>query len=165
MFGIHLLDVAEFTGGSASDTQANDYQLQFNATAPGDYLLTINTNYNGCMRKEDDTVFGGSANANPGGTNGFVELGPGLATGGLTLTDPGQQTGNGETCFNPTNSATIVAFSNGSAVTHRLRFQFTNQVTSDDDEAAVKFGQLSGQGSQSAGTGNGGTASHGTSSR
>ena len=161
MFGIHLLDVAEFTSGTASDTQANDYTVQFNASAPGDYQLTINTNYSGCMKVVDDTIFGGTATGNAGGVTGFVELGPGLTSGTLNLPDPGIRNTPGETCFNPTASATIVNFSGGSPIAHRLRFQFTNQVISDDDEGAVKFGQASTQGSQTAGVGAGTGATDG----
>ena len=161
MFGIHLLDVLEGTPGTASDTQANDYTVQFNASAPGDYQLTINTNYSGCMRVVDDTLFGGTATGNAGGVTGFVELGPGLTSGTLNLPDPGIRNTPGETCFNPTASATIVNFSGGSPVTHRLRFQFTNQVISDDDEGAVKFGQASTQADQTAGVGAGTGATDG----
>ena len=78
MFGIHLYDVIEFTSGAATDTQANDYQVDFNVTAPGDYQLNISTHYSACMRTVDDTVFGGTATGTAGAVTGSTPVGPGV---------------------------------------------------------------------------------------
>ncbi len=150
--GIHLID-SEGSLSGVSDSQANDYEVEFTVSLPA-YQLTIDTNYSGCARVVDDQLILGSGSASPGATSGTVTLGPPLTTGTLDLTGLGSQTSDGEFCFNPTASATIVNASL-TPVTHRLRFQLTNSVTSFDWESAVKFGQTSAQSGQLAGTGSG----------
>lgn len=130
-----------------------DYQVDFTATAPGAYRLTVGTRLKGDLNLVNDSASSGTADV------GAVS---GLATGGtviggaLDLADPGSLSGSlgGSAGIDASNSATIFGVSNGAPMLHSLRFQWFNFASTGGtpgDEAAVRLGGTSDVGTESAG--------------
>lgn len=127
--------------GAGVESIGSDYQLDFTATAPGAYILTVNTSISGDMHLVND---GSSASADVGPINGFSTGGT-FTSGSFDIADPGAIAGNGGASNGMADgsSATIFGVSNGVAVNHNLHFVFTQIVTSaagGGDEAAVRLG-------------------------
>src|SRR5581483_6646372 len=104
-------------GSSAAGLEflAADYEIDFSATAPGAYRLSVTTSISGDLHLVNDGT--GSATADMSGVSSI-----GISDGG---------------------SATIFGVSNGSPVPHTLHFVFTQQAStsaSNGDEGAVRFG-------------------------
>ena len=140
-------------GASAGvESMASDYQVDFTATAPGAYVLTVNTSISGDMHLVND---GGSGTSDVGGVSG-TSAGGTVTAGGLDLADPGSISAStgGAISISDANSATIFGVSNGAPVAHNLHFAFTQIVTTSSaggDEAAVRLGIASGIASETAG--------------
>jgi hypothetical protein len=128
--------------GSGVESLSSDYQLDFTATAPGAYILTVTTGLSGDMHLVNDGPNSASADVGPisgastGGTN---------TSGSFDIADPGSVSGNGggDVPMSDGSSATIFGVSNGSPVPHNLHFVFTQIVTTNaggGDEAAVRLG-------------------------
>jgi hypothetical protein len=101
-------------GASASsgvESVSADYTMDFTVTAPGAYLLTVDTHLAGDMNLVNDGPSGASA-----------DIGP-LNTGSLDLDDPGAVSGTsgGSVGIDESGSATIFGVSNGAVVPHSLR--------------------------------------------
>lgn len=138
--------------GSGVESIGSDYQIDFTATAPGAYTLTITTSISGDMHLIND---GTSASADIGPITGS-ETGGNVVTGSFDIADPGSVAASGgvDAAFNDGSSATVFGVSNGSPVAHNLHFVFTQIVTSaagGGDEAAIRLGQASTLGSETAG--------------
>ena len=127
---------------STTETLNSDYSISFNVTAPGAYDLNVTTSLNGAFTIVDDGDGPGTADA--GAVTG-TQTGGTLA-GSLSLTDPGGPVTSGNVAFNRTSSAVISGTSNGSPVTHSLRFTWTASCSSSNgfltggDECAVRLG-------------------------
>lgn len=130
-----------------------DYQIDFTATAPGAYRLTVDTRLAGDLNLVNDSASGGSAS---------VSDVAGLATGGSIIggtLDLGSASGvsgslGGSVTVDVSASATVFGVSNGSPVSHSLRFQWANSATTSatpGDEAAVRLGGTSDVPSETAG--------------
>ena len=138
--------------GSGVESIGSDYQVDFTATAPGAYILTVTTSISGDMHLVND---GSSASADVGPISGS-STGGNLITGSLDIADPGSISGSGgiDSPMSDGSSATIFAVSNGAPVAHNLHFVFTQIVTSaaaGGDEAAVRLGINSGIATETAG--------------
>jgi cysteine-rich repeat protein len=138
--------------GADSDLFANqtttgnsDYTVQFTVTAPGSYYLTVDTSLIGSFTLNND---GNSASADLSAVTGS-QTGGTLTSGTLSLADPGSLSGasGGDMPFNETASARIDGTSNGSPVTHTLRFTWNGTCVSTalvglafGDDCAVRLG-------------------------
>src|SRR5262249_18442195 len=92
-------DVGTFS--SDTTTQASDYSITFNLTAPGAYDLNITTSLNGAFTIVDDGDGPGTADATAvSGTQSG-----GTLSGSLSLTDPGGPVTSGNVGFTRTSSA------------------------------------------------------------
>jgi len=142
-------------GGTASagvESIASDYQVDFTATAPGAYTLTVTTSLSGDMNLVND---GTSASADVGPITG-TSTGGTVVTGSLDIADPGSIAGSGGISSPMTDgsSASIFGVSNGAPVAHNLHFVFTQIVTtgsSGGDEAAIRLGATSSVATETAG--------------
>jgi hypothetical protein len=140
-------------GASAGlETLASDYEIDFDATAPGAYVLTVTTSVSGDMNLVND---GSSASADVSGISGTSSGGT-LTGGSLDIADPGAVAGSSGTSNGIADGggATIFGVSDGSPVAHNLHFVFTQIVGSSSgggDEAAIRLGIASGIGSETAG--------------
>ncbi len=145
-------DVGIFSG--QTNTQATDYNVNFNVTAPGAYDLVVTTSLNGAFTIVDDGDGPGTADMT--GVTGTQTGGTGLL-GTLNLTDPGGPTTSGNTGFTRTSSATIQGTSNGASIGHTLRFTWTASCSSSNgflgggDECAVRLGLPTTHGNETAG--------------
>ncbi len=143
-------DTGIFTSGS--NTQATDYNINFNVTAPGAYDLAISTSLNGAFTIVDDGT--GSASADMTGVTG-TQTG-GTLVGGLGLTDPGGPVGSGNAGFTRSSVATVQGSSNGVLKPHTLRFTWSASCSSSSsltggDECAVRLGLPISYGGETAG--------------
>jgi len=134
-------------GASASggvEALSADYTIDFTVTAPGAYVLTVDTHLSGDFNLVNDGPNGASADIT--GVTGSSTGGT-LATGSLDLDDPGSASGNsgGSIGIDQSGSATIFGVSNGAAMPHSLRFVFieTATTTANGDEAAIRLGATS----------------------
>ena len=138
--------------GAGVESIGSDYQIDFTATAPGAYTLTITTSISGDMHLVND---GSGASADIGTISG-TQSGGSVVTGSLDIADPGGISGSGgiDAPFSDGSSATVFGISNGSPIPHNLHFVFTQIVTSaatGGDEAAIRLGQASTIGTETAG--------------
>ncbi len=145
-------DSGIFTNSSIAAT--NSYRVNFNVNVPGAYQLTVNTNWNGGLTTVDDTTFATvAATADVSPLTG-TQSGGTLASGTLSLTDPGIRTSgaNGQTPFGGTlaAAAVITGVSNGANQPHQLQFAWTSSCNSPGggafvggDECAVRAGLAS----------------------
>ncbi len=122
-----------------------DYTVQFSATAPGAYRLTVDTALRGELHLVNDGASG--AGADIGAVSG-ISTGGTVIGGALGLPDAGIVGGsNGASSpIDESNSATIFGVSNGAPIAHTLRFQWANSASTDatpGDEAAVRLGGTS----------------------
>lgn len=137
-------DCAEVSGPEPI-SMSSSYRVQFNATCPVGYRLTVNTQRRGALI------------ANREGSNdyGFADLSavsgsssPGITTGSLGLADLAAVSSGGGTCapFNQTGGATLVGVSNDAPVSHQMTFSWTGSVDSEGfafnsgDEGCVLMG-------------------------
>jgi hypothetical protein len=146
------VDGAGASAGAGVESLASDYEIDFTATAPGAYTLSITTSLSGDMHLVND---GGSATADVGPITG-TSTGGTLTSGGLDIADPGGISGSGgiDAPMSDGSSATIFGVSNGAPVAHNLHFVFTQIVTSTaggGDEAAIRLGGTSDLASETAG--------------
>ena len=147
-------DAGAFSGGSIG--QNSDYTISFTATAPGGYKLVVSTSLSGAFTEVDDGD--GPANADVSGVTGSF-TGGSLASGSLSLSDPGRLDSNngGNVGFNPTSTAVITGVSNGVPKAHTLRFTWSASCASNNgfvtggDECAVRLGIPIGYVAQTAG--------------
>jgi hypothetical protein len=135
------------------ESLASDYEIDFTATAPGAYILTVTTSLSGDMNLVNDGAT--SASADVSGITGTA-TGGSVVTGSLDIGDPGNISGNGgvNSGIADGSVATIFGVSNGSPIPHNLHFVFTQLVTTGaggGDEAAIRFGQASTIGTETAG--------------
>jgi hypothetical protein len=130
---------------STSNTQATDYNINFNVTAPGAYDLAVSTSLNGAFTIVDDGTQ--SASADMGAVTG-TQTG-GTLVGTLGLTDPGGPVSSGNVNFTRASLATIQGSSNGVLKPHTLRFTWSATCTSTatfptgitgGDECALRLG-------------------------
>jgi hypothetical protein len=142
-------------GASAgSETLASDYEIDFTVTAPGAYQLTVATQLSGDMNLVNDSPHGGAADV--GNVIGSQTGGVVTGTGSLSLPDPGSiaGSGGGSNGIDESDTATIFGVSNGAAVPQTLHFSFFQSVQTDaggGDEAAVRLGDTSHIGTETAG--------------
>jgi hypothetical protein len=140
-------------GASAGvESISSDYQVDFTATAPGAYTLTVSTSLSGDMNLVND---GGSGTADFGPVTG-TETGGTVTGGSLDIADPGilGGSGGGSSGISDTANATVFGVSNGAPVAHNLHFVFTQIVTTSangGDEAAIRLGGTSSIGTETAG--------------
>ena len=140
-------------GASAGvESISSDYQIDFTATAPGAYTLTVSTSLSGDMNLVND---GGSATADFGQVTS-TETGGTVTGGSLDMADPGiiGGSGGGSSGMSDTANATIFGVSNGAAMPHNVHFVFTQIVTTSangGDEAAIRLGATSSIGTETAG--------------
>lgn len=150
---ISLVSVDSDGAGASGGVEAlsADYTVDFTVTAPGAYVLTVDTHLVGDMNLVNDGPNGASADLT-GVTGSFT--GGTLATGTLDLDDPGSVSGNsgGSVGIDQAASATIFGVSNGAVVAHSLRFVFIQSATSsgNGDEAAIRLGETSHVGTETA---------------
>lgn len=128
--------------GSGVESIGSDYQLDFTATAPGAYILTVTTSLSGDMHLVNDGPAAASADVGP--ISG-VESGGTFTSGSFDIADPGSVSGNGggDVPMSDGSNATIFGVSNGSPIPHNLHFVFTQIVTTNaggGDESAVRLG-------------------------
>jgi hypothetical protein len=142
-------------GASASpgvESLAADYTIDFTVSAPGAYVLTVDTHLAGDMNLVNDGP--GSASVDVSGVSATFSGGT-LATGSLDLPDPGAVSGSagGTIPIDESGSATIFGVSNGAVVPHSLHFVFTQVATSsaNGDEAAIRLGETSNVSTETAG--------------
>lgn len=138
--------------GAGIESIASDYEIDFTATAPGAYRLTVNTSIEGDMHLVND---GSSASADFGQING-AQSGGTLTSGSLDIADPGSISAGASVSvpMSDGSSATIFGVSNGAPTAHNLHFVFTQIVTSASgggDESAIRLGRTSGIGTETAG--------------
>ena len=138
--------------GSGIESMSSDYEIDFNATAPGAYRLTVTTSISGDMHLVND---GGSATADVGTINGS-QTGGTVESGSLDIADPGSASAGGGAVAGITDGsvATIFGLSNGAPVAHNLHFVFTQIVTTSaggGDEAAIRLGGTSDIATETAG--------------
>ncbi len=129
-------------GAGLGESLFADYQIDFTATAPGAYRLTVDTALRGDLHLVNDGPSGGTADI--GAVSGF-STGGSVIAGGLGLPDAGIVGGSSgaSSTIDESNSATIFGVSNGAPVPHTLRFQWANSASTDatpGDEAAVRLG-------------------------
>ncbi|MEW6269243.1 MAG: hypothetical protein AB1689_08105 [Thermodesulfobacteriota bacterium] len=148
------------TAGDRTETLNTDYTVSFTVTAPGAYRLNVNTVRRGALTRNSDG--GGNASLDIGGVSGSF-TGGSLTSGGLGLGDPGSVGNDGSSTnlpFDQSASAVITGVSNGSPVTHTLRFTWSQNCRSDTtgflganggDECAVRGGIAIQYGGESAG--------------
>lgn len=153
-------DSGSFTNSSI--TANNAYRVNFTVNVPGSYQLTVASNWNGGLTTVDDTTLATvAATADVGPLTG-THTGGTLASGTLSLTDPGIRTSgaSGQTPFGGTLSAvaTINGVSNGANVPHQLNFSWVSSCSSPGgsslvggDECAVRAGLASTLSGQTAG--------------
>jgi hypothetical protein len=140
-------------GAGLGESLFADNQVLFTATAPGAYRLTIETAMRGDLHLVADGANGGTADI--GAVTGFSTGGT-VVAGGLGLPDAGIVGGSSgaSSTVDESNSATIFGVSNGAAVAHTLRFQWSNAASTDatpGDEAAVRLGATSDVATETAG--------------
>jgi hypothetical protein len=157
---VSAADSGIFTNSSISSTAA--YRIDFNVNVPGSYQLTVATNWNGGFTTVDDTTLATvAATADVSALSG-TQSGGVLASGSLSLPDPGSRTSgsSGQTNFGGTLSAvaTITGTSNGVNRPHQLNFSWTTSCNSPGggsavggDECAVRAGLAATISGQSAG--------------
>jgi hypothetical protein len=144
---VSAADSGIFTTASIASTAA--YQVDFTVNVPGSYQLTVATSWSGGFTSVDDSpVFNGGMTADVGALTG-TQSGGTLASGTLSLTDPGSRSSNstGQNNFGGTLSAvaTITGTSNGVNKPHQLNFSWSTSCTSNSaaaggDECAVRAG-------------------------
>ena len=132
-------------GAGLGESLFADYQIAFDATAPGAYRLTVDTALRGDLHLVNDSASGGSADI--GAVSG-LSTGGTIVAGGLGLPDAGTVAGSSgvSLTIDESNSATIFGVSNGAPVAHTLRFQWSNFASTDatpGDEAAIRLGGTS----------------------
>src|SRR5512143_1793736 len=143
---VSAADSGIFTNASISSTAA--YRVDFTVNVPGSYQLTVATHWSGGFTIVDDG--GGTSTADVGALTG-TQSGGTLASGTLSLTDPGSLASGSTTMtnFGGTLSAvaTINGTSNGSNVAHQLNFSWATSCNSPGgsqflgaDECAVRAG-------------------------
>src|SRR5512143_4111298 len=96
---VSAADSGIFTNASISSTAA--YRVDFTVNVPGSYQLTVATHWAGGFTTVDDTTFATvAATADVGALTG-TQSGGTLASGTLSLTDPGSRTSgsSGQTSF------------------------------------------------------------------
>src|SRR5262249_43012119 len=129
---------------SSVEALSADYTIDFTVTAPGAYVLTVDTHLSGDMNLVNDGPSGASADIS-GVTGSFT--GGTLSTGSLDLDDPGSASGNsgGSIGIDQSGSATIFGVSNGAVVPHSLRVVVidTATTTANGDEGAIRLGATS----------------------
>ena len=136
------------TGLFGNQTRAGTaaHHVNFNATAVGGYLLSINTSRVGDMARVNDlALIGGNAQAAVSGVTGTSNIG--LTSGSLNLADP-SDLGNGNSTtsisINQSSSATICRNSNGVAQAHALTFTWNGSVRSNQQEIGIRMGLQNG---------------------
>ena len=148
------------TASTRDESGTAQHNVSFTATAPGSYRLDIATTRNGDVNLNNDLV-GCNGQAQTGAVTGSVVAGNGLSTGTLTGGDPSDIGNTGTTQslpFGPlTTSAQIIQISNGSPITHTLKFTWSGSVRSNSCEAAVRQGESSGATSGCSACGYGGS--------
>src|SRR5262245_37442701 len=89
-----LVTVDSDGAGSSAGVEsiASDYQLDFTATAPGAYILTVTTSLSGDMHLVNDGTTTASADVGP--ITGTA-TGGAVVTGSLDIADPGLISGGG----------------------------------------------------------------------
>ena len=145
-------------GSDKTELLASDYTVSFTVTAPGAYYFDVSTQLLGELDVDyDGGLTGGSSDIS--GVTGSQTGGTAVLSGSLSLSDPGSCViGGGTTSschlpFNQTGSARIFGISNGSPVSHTLRFQFTASAFSaaaSGHEAAMRLGIQSRDGTNGA---------------
>ena len=135
-------------GSDKTESLVSDYTITFTVTAPGAYYLDVATQLLGQLDVVyDGGLTGGSADVSA--VAGSQTGGTAILSGSLGLADPGVCTIGGSSAtschlpFNQTGSARVFGVSNGSPVTHTLRFQFTSSAFSaaaSGHEAAMRLG-------------------------
>jgi hypothetical protein len=138
--------------GGGIESIGSDYQIDFTATTPGAYILTIATSLSGDMHLVND---GSSASADVGPISGFATGGT-FTSGTFDIADPGiiSGSGGGSNPMSDGSSATVFGVSNGVPQNHNLHFVFSQIVSSTaggGDEAAVRLGINSSIGTEAAG--------------
>ena len=141
------------SGAGRTESLFVDYTINFTATAPGAYRLTVDTALRGDLHLVNDGANGASADV--GAVTGFLTGGT-IIGGGLGLADAGSVSGSSGSFsgIDESNSATIFAVSNGAPVPHTLTFQWSNAATTNSvpgDEAAVRLGATSDVAGETAG--------------
>jgi cysteine-rich repeat protein len=138
-------DVDLLSVGARSITQTTDYTIDFDVTAPGQYSLTVAMNLSGALTLHDDGV---SAAADMTAISGG-QTGGTIASGSLSLADPGSisGTGSGNNVVSENGVAIVEGTSNGVAQHHTLTFTWSATCTSTGllgllfgDECAVRLG-------------------------
>ncbi|HXJ32677.1 MAG TPA: hypothetical protein VMS22_01435 [Candidatus Eisenbacteria bacterium] len=152
---VSLVTVDSDGAGSSAGIEplTSDYQIDFTATAPGAYVLTVDTALSGDLHLVNDGP--GSAVADVSGITGLLTGGT-LTSGSLDLADPGSASGaaGGAVAISDMGSATVFGVSNGGPVAHSLRFVFTQSTTTTSgggDEAAIRLGGTSDVSTETAG--------------
>jgi len=142
-------------GASASagiESMSSDYTIDFTVTAPGAYLVTVDTHLSGDFNLVNDGASGATADIS--GVSGSFTGGT-LTSGSLDLDDPGAASGNsgGSIGIDQSGTATIFGVSDGSTMPHSLRFVFIQSATStaNGDEAAIRLGDTSHVATETAG--------------
>ena len=135
-------------GANKTESLVSDYTITFTVTAPGAYYVDVATQLLGQLDVVyDGGLTGGSADISA--VTGSQTGGTAILSGSLGLADPGSCTIGGSSAtschlpFNQTGSARVFGVSNGSPVTHTLRFQFTSSAFSaaaSGHEAAMRLG-------------------------
>lgn len=133
------------SGAGRAEVLFVDYTVQFTATAPGAYTLTVDTELSGDLHLVNDGANG--ATAQIGNVSGFSTGGT-VIGGDLDLPSASIVSTSSGTSANiaETKTATIFAVSNGAPVAHTLTFQWSNTATTPSipgDEAAVRLGGTS----------------------
>jgi hypothetical protein len=144
---------ADGTAAGHVEALTSDYEIDFSATAPGAYVLTVDTSISGDLNLVNDSTHG--AQADIGAVSGS-QTGGTVASGTLSLPDPGiaSSAGGGSVGISNNDSATIFGISNGLPVAHTLRFTFSQVATTDatgGDEAAIRLGDTSHVATETAG--------------
>jgi cysteine-rich repeat protein len=145
-------------GGDKTESLTSDYTISFTVTAPGAYYFDVATQLLGQI----DVVYDGGltgGNADISGVTGSQTGGTAVLSGSLNLADPGSCSIGGSSAtschlpFNQNGTARIFGISNGSPVSHTLRFQFTASAFSaaaSGHEAAMRLGIQSRDGTNGA---------------
>jgi hypothetical protein len=126
------------TSGSAT------HHVNFSATAPGSYRVTINTSRSGMVQRNDDLLnCEGQAHISAiTGTSNIALTSGGLGiAGGLDVNNGG---GDNQQTLSGSNSGFIDRSSNGVTQSHALTFTWSGNVRSNSCEAAIRMGQQNG---------------------
>jgi cysteine-rich repeat protein len=128
-----------------TETQASDYTISFDVTAPGAYRLLVATRLKGAFTLVDT---GNTAAADVSPVTG-TQTGGTIGGGSLGSGDPGSLAtgGGGNTGFDVTGAAQVDGTSDGVVQSHTLRFTWSASCTSTPalvilpgDECAVRLG-------------------------